>query len=262
MNNVDNNDGISLCFVCWLQLLGTLAGFLARKTDFYVGGKDGEWQTVSFHLVLGNLCVWGYAFNSWAFRFLSTLGLSINANPFPPCTQYLFVLVYVVVQMLLGTFEEHATKAKALHQKQQAEKEAEEKKRLEAKRRKEEQLKKETASICEVTDEEADRLQKEIDAKRWVSQADWCCFYFNVHAGIDVWVTFNLYSTASLPESEISKPVGDEADKEDKDTERDKLKPNEGNGCTLEHYKWTQTLGEVEVNFQPFNVHSYPRESN
>lgn len=30
-----------------LQLLGTVAGFLARKTDFYVGGKDGEWQTVS-----------------------------------------------------------------------------------------------------------------------------------------------------------------------------------------------------------------------
>lgn len=70
--------------------------------------------------------------------------------------------------MLLGIFEEHAIQAKALHQKQQAEKEAEEKKRLEAKRRKEEQLKKEAASICEVTDEEAERLQKEIDAKKWV----------------------------------------------------------------------------------------------
>lgn len=29
-------------------MLGTIAGFLARKTDFFVGGADGEWQTVSF----------------------------------------------------------------------------------------------------------------------------------------------------------------------------------------------------------------------
>lgn len=29
------------------QLLGTLASFMARKTDFFVGGKEGEWETVS-----------------------------------------------------------------------------------------------------------------------------------------------------------------------------------------------------------------------
>lgn len=52
---------------------------------------------------------------------------------------------------------------------------------------------------------------------------------------------------ASLPESEISKPLGDDADKEGDDKEKNRLKPNEGNGCNLEHYKWTQTLGEVEV---------------
>lgn len=32
----------------FVQLLDTLAGFLSRKTDFFVGGKEGEWKTVSF----------------------------------------------------------------------------------------------------------------------------------------------------------------------------------------------------------------------
>lgn len=72
----------------------------------------------------------------------------------------------VYTQLLLGIFEEKAKQAQAKHKKEKAEREAEEKKRLEAKRRKEAQLKKESAAIYEVTDEEAQRLQSEIDAKK------------------------------------------------------------------------------------------------
>lgn len=43
---------------------------------------------------------------------------------------------------------------------------------------------------------------------------------------------------------EISKPLGDEASEE---SDRSKLKPNEGNGCNLERYRWTQTLETLEV---------------
>lgn len=67
---------------------------------------------------------------------------------------------------MLGIFEEKAKIAQSEQKKQKAEREAEEKKRQEAKQRKEEQLKKESAAIYEVTNEEADRLQHEIDAKK------------------------------------------------------------------------------------------------
>lgn len=73
-----------------------------------------------------------------------------------------------------------------------------------------------SASITEITDEEAQKMQEEIDGKN--------------------------------KKVEESKPVAATADEPEEDeAEKGKIKPNEGNGCDLENYKWIQTLQEVEL---------------
>jgi len=160
-----------------LDLLQTIAGFLARKTDFFTGGDDGEWEKV-----------------------------------------------------LLGAFRKEGAQAIELANKKRKEKEETEKKRQEAiKKRKaeEEAAAQQSASITELTEEEAAQLQQEIDGKKAQSEP-----------------------------VEVSKPLGDEADEETDEAEKGKLKPNAGNGCDLENYRWTQTLQEVELRVPFKNIKS------
>jgi len=160
-----------------LDLLQTIAGFLARKTDFFTGGDDGEWEKV-----------------------------------------------------LLGAFRKEGAQAIELANEKRKEKEEAEKKRQEAiKKRKaeEEAAAQQSASITELTEEEAAKLQQEIDGKKAESEP-----------------------------VEVSKPLGDEADEETDEAEKGKLKPNAGNGCDLENYRWTQTLQEVELRVPFKNIKS------
>lgn len=160
-----------------LDLLQTIAGFLARKTDFFTGGDDGEWEKV-----------------------------------------------------LLNAFRKEGAQAIEAAREKKREKEELEKKRLEAQRKKkqeEEEALKKSATITELTDEEAEKLQKEIDNKKKDNEP-----------------------------IEVSKPVGEEADAEDDEAEKGKLKPNAGNGCDLENYRWTQTLQEVELRVPFKNIAS------
>lgn len=157
-----------------MQLLHTIASFLARKTDFFVGGKDGEWE-----------------------------------------------------KLLLKEFRKIGDKAVEIHKKKQQEKEEEQKRREEAIRRKKEaEEAASTSHIREVTDEEAEQIKKEIDSEK--------------------------QAKGEPAEAAVSKPV-DPEDKDVDEADKGKLMPNEGNGCTLDNYKWTQTLQEVELRV-PFKV--------
>jgi len=156
------------------DLLNTIANFLSRKTDFFTGGKEGEWE-----------------------------------------------------KLLLGVFRSEASKAKEVAEKKRKEREAAEKRRQDIlkKKREQEELENDDAVVREITDEEAERLQKEIDEEK------------------------KMKNSANVP-TEVKAEVVDD---DDDPKEKGKLKPNSGNGADLENWKWTQTLEEVELKI-PLNV--------
>ncbi|XP_063532311.1 nuclear migration protein nudC isoform X2 [Cydia strobilella] len=157
------------------DLLHTIVSFLSRKTDFFTGGKDGEWEKV-----------------------------------------------------VKDTFYAHATKAKEAADKIKKEKEEEAKrlKDIQAKKEKERLVQDfEPANVVELTDQEADKMQADIDIEKNKTK--------EVGSG-----------DGGESSTEAEKPAEEE---DDDPKEKGKLKPNAGNGCDLEHYRWTQTLEEVEL---------------
>lgn len=119
-------------------------------------------------------------------------------------------------QMLMSVFNKHRNIA--LKEKRAVD----EKRKLEAfKRLKKSEMEKKLETepkLKELTDEEAEQLQKELDMKK------------------------NQKTEVST--NKVSEPIEED---EDDPKEKGKLKPNAGNGCDLTNYRWTQTLGDIEL---------------
>ncbi|XP_064629174.1 nuclear migration protein nudC-like [Lineus longissimus] len=148
-------------------------------------------------------------------------------------------------KMILSKLEAHKKLADELHKEKQEEleeaerarKEKKAKKEAEEKKMQEEAMKKEL-KIMEISDEEAERIQKEIDQKNEVPMPK-----------------EEKKEVAKVEEDGKSAEEDDEEDEKDKG----KLKPNSGNGGNYENYSFTQTLSDLEVRV-PLKV-SFPLKS-
>ncbi|KAM9116480.1 nuclear migration protein nudC [Pangshura tecta] len=146
----------------------------------------------------------------------------------------------VAEKLITETFNHHNKLAQKERKEKKARQEAERREKAEraAKLAKEKKQEDNEPRIKELTEEEAERLQQEIDQKKEQKQDE----------PRDVSVKPCENQTDS---PEPSKQETDDEEEDEKD--KGKLKPNSGNGADLPNYRWTQTLSELDLAI-PFKV--------
>lgn len=149
-------------------------------------------------------------------------------------------------KLVKDSFAHHNRLAMKAHKDKQAKQERERKEKAEraAKIAEEEAQNRKAAEdeprIKELTDEEAERLQNEIDKKKGKKGS-----------GDEKKDIPKPSPPAETPKEKTEK--GSDSEEEEDEKDKGKMKPNGGNGADLPNYRWTQSLSEVDI-VVPFEV--------
>lgn len=138
-------------------------------------------------------------------------------------------------KLITQTFNHHNQLAQKARREKRARQETERREKAERAARLAKEAKAEAPGpqIEELTDEEAERLQLEIDQKKDAENQE------------------DPLKNGSLDSS--GKQDAEEEEDEEDEKDKGKLKPNLGNGADLPSYRWTQTLSELDLAV-PFRV--------